>query len=409
MITAACPRCGHAVEVSLARGDAVVCGACRYAGPLPSTARVALEQAHAALAAVREEERQLSRAQRLALGQAQGGVGCLGVLSGVLILTLFVGPALTLLFGLAMWWDDEPALAQVVILAAVPTLALGVLTLVLVRRFRRRARSKVQAACAATAPSTPGEPATCRVCGGPVVPSGTQSVVRCGYCRSDNIVSVEALALPVARRARDLSALAQQVQREARTLGTLPLWEFGGTLAILVAAPVLTVVWVFGYLVVILFVLDGPPSEQELYVKATRQGRTCIGTYRAKDPGVGRFSGVAPGFRFEEPLSGEEARPFTYRALVGQTLEANGVVGVAQRFWADGVGTNSVKLDDKTASVTSTCFALPGSPLGRRPSLSGAGAETSGWWTPEAIAAASTVPSASGTASAPAGGTAPPP
>lgn len=409
MIAAACPRCGHVVEASLARGDTMSCGACCYTGPLPSATRVALEQAHAALAVVREEERQLSRAQRVALGQAQGGVGCLGLLSGLLVLTLFVGPALTLLFALAMWWDDEPRLAQVLMIAALPTLLLGVLTLALVRRFRRHARAKVQVACVATAPRTPGEPATCRVCGGPVVSIGAQSVVRCGYCRSDNIVSAEALATPAARRAHELSALAQQVQREARALGELPLWELGWTLAIMVAAPALTVVWVIGYFVVILFVLDGPPSEQELYVKATRQGRTCIGTYRASDPGVGRFHGVRPGFRYEEPLSREEARPFTYRALVGQTLEVKGVVGVAQRFRADGMGENMVELGDRTVDLARACFALPGSPLGRRPSLPGAEAGTSGWWTPEAIVGAAAAPSASGTVGAPAGGAAPPP
>jgi hypothetical protein len=105
---------------------------------------------------------------------------------------------------------------------------------------RRRALSTaaLQAALSARAPTRPGGPAECRVCGGPLRVPEDALGVRCLYCRTDNLVAastgwlrqrVEAtagVARQVEQAAADLAAERRELRRAVR-------WRVGVTAAVI--------------------------------------------------------------------------------------------------------------------------------------------------------------------------------
>lgn len=161
--------------------------------------------------------RQLSDLQRrtLTLGNKAEGL-----LLGVVL--CLGGPfALMVASSLLRGVSGEGAEARRQLLAGcsyLPTLALvgglGAMALWQLRRMRRA----LEASCAALPPGRDGEPAGCRVCGGPVVPRGVATVARCPFCQADNLVAPEVVRAAAPARRAQVSDYAQEITAQAQAL-----------------------------------------------------------------------------------------------------------------------------------------------------------------------------------------------
>lgn len=80
-----------------------------------------------------------------------------------------------------------------------------------------RTARKLHGATLAVPPLRPGEPAACRVCGGPI--GRIDGVVRCDYCHADNVIDAKILARAGERRADAMKDDVEALQERADDIG----------------------------------------------------------------------------------------------------------------------------------------------------------------------------------------------
>lgn len=206
MLSATCPSCGKPAPVSLAEPDVLACRACGFSGSTPPEVSRELRAAALALEAAADRDRQLTNVQRTALTSSAPYVVIVAlVIVWALLPTLFVAYAMAAS-------SRDPAMWFAFIVA--PTAVGAALLLVW---FVRRRRA-LQTACAAQPPRADGEACTCRVCGGSLS-AGSTGVVRCAYCRTDNIVAPDVVVRAAKSRVPALAAYEARVRRELTSIG----------------------------------------------------------------------------------------------------------------------------------------------------------------------------------------------
>ncbi len=188
-----------------------------------------------------------------------------------------------------------------------------------------RAHLRLEARCAAIAPAAPGEPAECRVCGAPLPASPGRLVVRCTYCRADNVVSSAAMSKLVEHLHRAASSLDEHIRRETRAARSPTRWILLSLLPLGFGAPAisLTVVWLL---------VDHAKSIPAEYVSLTTQKGQCF--FRVHHSMLGAEYFGKDGARIWREMT--PARPgverFLASALVGREVYGEGgSVGKVER------------------------------------------------------------------------------
>lgn len=217
MLVSHCPRCGAPLPVSLATPHAITCGACGFEGKPPPDVVARLEAANEVLGREVERDRQLTDIQRRAVQVGSKGEGAVLAVSLVLTAPFLLMIASSVVRGLGMGGAEGRRLL-VGGCAYIPTVV--VLSVLAWFAFRsvRAMRRELEARCAAVPPLAPGQPARCRVCGGPVSPQGVERVARCPYCRADNLLDPSVLSEQAKARAAHVTDYAAGITASAREL-----------------------------------------------------------------------------------------------------------------------------------------------------------------------------------------------
>lgn len=234
--------------------------------------------------------------------------------------------------------------------AYIPTVVvLGLLGAVAFVQLRRM-RVALEAHCAALPPGRPGEPAGCRVCGGAVIPRGTEVVVRCTYCQADNLVDPRVLRERAPARAREVTDYAHEVVAQARMLESA-----GRSKAMLWVAAVPLCTCLCGcpnlFLGYRLGLAEPEAAACEHVLVTTAEGR-CVGELRS---GAVTFDG-APHAGGHEPISGASGVPRVRERSTGRTGQVFGTLSSARVCG----GTVRVRWDDDApaseAPATGLCW-----------------------------------------------------
>jgi hypothetical protein len=218
VISVACPTCGAPCRVSLRERNVVACAKCGWRGPPPSGAR---ERIDAAAKAIGESDARVRQLRGLARVLARGA-------PGALISYAIVAVGVAIWSALVAGSCQPRSLAKhelagnaLPISAAAIALILALPALVSMLSTAR----KLHGATLAVPPLRAGEPAACRVCGGPI--GRIDGVVRCDYCHADNVVDAKLLARAGERRSDalkdDVEAMREGVEDigETRTIGVI--------------------------------------------------------------------------------------------------------------------------------------------------------------------------------------------
>ena len=213
-----CPRCGSEIACSVATADLIRCRYCLFEGPPAPEVTAALRQAGVILLGRDERERQLDErrmgtwkavksAERSFLGLTMGGA--------VLIVALAVLMICSLIFE---GYTEENFLTRAYApLVSVWAASVSVITLVAFIAMRRKRRT-FEVAMAGAPGLLLGDPARCHACGGDLRGAEGDAVVRCSYCRSDNIVAPAVLKFASQRRETRLDRFEQSLAGRATVL-----------------------------------------------------------------------------------------------------------------------------------------------------------------------------------------------
>jgi hypothetical protein len=203
MLAIACPSCGAPCRVSLDRADVIACTGCGKRQAPPQAAKERLAAAERVLSETSERARQLHGYPRALVRGAFGW-------SYVLVAAL-----------LAVWSASAVRSCQPEAMETtyhvpwvLPIFGASLALLVALPAFVSMARSarRVRQLARAAPPLAAGEPASCRVCGGPL---GTAiGVVRCRHCRADNLLDAGVMARAGERHAVEV----RDLEDEARAL-----------------------------------------------------------------------------------------------------------------------------------------------------------------------------------------------
>jgi uncharacterized Zn finger protein (UPF0148 family) len=300
VLAAHCPSCGSPAPVSLATPDWISCPSCRYGGAPDPEVSAQLRDAANALWAMNEGDRQLSQAQRYNLRASRSNLFVLGV-----VLLIIMVPLLGMAGScsvLAVSGQGFEPMALVLFLAGCLPFVVGICASILALRHVRNRGKELAVRCLALAPENAGEPARCHVCGGALEVSSKQGVVRCGFCRADNLVSKDALARMTARRRLEVGKIGEQVRAEGRALDDSALAAGLVAFVVAVLSPIVSVVFVFAA------ILIGSEIELEVRDDATY---TLV-----RVTNVSCIAEVGTELDFHESVIGFENRPLPGAALV---------------------------------------------------------------------------------------------
>lgn len=262
MLSARCPQCGKPAPVDLSTPDALGCDACGYTGVPGPEAAEGIHAARALLLSMGENRRQLGALAGRAIGSGTILTLLYGALAGVLLLPLMV-------FTAFFSSDGSWVLGLLASIPAVFLLVLAVIGFLALRRsFADLAR-----ACAARPPRAPGEPVRCHVCGAAL--SAHEGVVRCGFCKSDNLLGAAGAERVESFHDGVTADLSQAVQAKAelvaKTWRRLSLMLIGG----LFTGPTLMCLTTACLILAPQPELDPDPNEPVTVVE--RDGARCIG------------------------------------------------------------------------------------------------------------------------------------
>ncbi|MFK7988911.1 MAG: hypothetical protein AB8I08_23030 [Sandaracinaceae bacterium] len=202
MLSVRCPQCGKPAPVDLSAPGSLRCDACHYLGEPDPEARERIQAAASLLGEMSANRRQLGTLAGRALGS--------GTIRTLLYLTLAAVLGLPLLLFAGFFILEASWLLA--LLASIPVLFLLVLSVIGFLALRR-SFAKLARACAARPPSAPGEAAKCHVCGASLAAS--EGVVRCGFCRSDNLLGADATDRVEALHDEATADLSQAVRDRA--------------------------------------------------------------------------------------------------------------------------------------------------------------------------------------------------
>lgn len=238
MLGIRCPSCGAPTPLALS-DDYARCVHCGVVSALPDAARIHLEDARRLLSSLDVRQRQLSEAERRALGREQTLRGLYVVASALFVLVIV---AMLGLFTIALFdeTNDVPLGIAAWMLGpgAITVGTFFVISRIYLRRLER-ARLALEDACAAVPPHRAGEAPSCHVCGAALRGEGVAAFTRCGYCHADNLVAREVLARRTHAEALVLDDFASVVRSRAsvahggavRALALLPFVVVGSGMA----------------------------------------------------------------------------------------------------------------------------------------------------------------------------------
>lgn len=363
MIACPCPRCGRPTALSLATSERIRCLACGHDGPPAPDVAERLRVAGAMLRGLDVRERQLDASQGRAIQRA---LGERTMLRFVVALTSLLPALWAAFFLMISLLDDEGERGSLVILLPPMLLPLAIYggLVALVLRHAGRKREGLLALCAAEPPNAPGEPASCHVCGAPLVGEATRAVARCSYCEADNVVDPQALDAARRRRESSVGSIEQAVQTEARAATFASVGAGFGAIAALIAAPLVGLGLTFALWFAIgmgIAIVDKKPYVHRYVLVETEHGR-CVGRAVQRkgvqeiDLGKDRDKGA----RVWLPRSREVADISLNELLGRRVLLPSGVEGTVKKFRGDFTSGQNLLISDKgQSSVEGVCLVDP--------------------------------------------------
>lgn len=345
MLAAPCPSCGAPTRVSLAHPDRVRCRSCGHDGAPGSAVTAALQRAAELVSRRAERERQLDERTRAWVARSR--------LSPLVVALLGMGlslPALGVFAMVLAFTMDGSAEPLIAMLCAGPALATPAVVCAGLYALVARRASLAQAA-AAVPPPAPGEPASCRVCGGDVETGGA-AVVRCGYCKADNVVRADVLARAVAHTDRAAGDLESEVARRAGTVKSAARGAMIFAVATAIIAPVLGMAFALAVAEALGEVEVETDGTEQVAVVMTPRGH-CIGQVTGPEASRILWFGGRAEDGFVEPVPLAAATPLEWRAtasLVGTRVRLHdGAAATVQAVRRTGVSDRDlarVSLDD---------------------------------------------------------------
>ncbi|MEO8877366.1 MAG: hypothetical protein ABI461_17360, partial [Polyangiaceae bacterium] len=343
MLVTSCPRCGKPTPARLASPDEIRCAVCGYDGPPSPDAAPTLLAARDFLLGRDARGRQLDEARARALSQNAP------LLFGV----LFVLASIPLTYELATTfhtlrdWSGRNETYGGAVLATL--LLIGVWIFGFRAFFRvKRAQDQLRKACAAVPPDRKGEPARCRVCGGPLAAGA--AVVRCPFCATDNFSDLAAIGNLAERQSHDTVEYEFAVARAESLTQSVTFSEQTRALVLAIVVPILAL-WPMAVLTQILLRIQLPTNDRVRYAfTMTREGE-CV-----------ERATTTPGFALRD-LVGKKVH-----ARQGKSI----FTGLVARVYGSVLGDIAV-VDDEDGYPTrldprSLCLRLPEPSMAKKPS-----------------------------------------
>ena len=343
-----CPGCGQALSVTLANHEKITCDACGYSGPLSPETAERLRGVFGIIKGLGESERHLTKRQKKTLTSSAR------FYVAIVLITLFCGlPSLFWLGFSILVVIVRPQEVSGAILFGTPGVILLVVTLLctyLVVRSRRALASSMVAA----PPAREGEPATCRLCGAPLV-TGQEAVVRCGYCDTDNVVAAAYLTKATRGRAMAIEDFERETRRKISNLKWSTRLSGCALLFAVFGVPVPTFFFMLfaGFM---LLRIEGPLNEVQRYALLETESGQCVASLGRESRGKWLFVMGSPA----PPGKGDLAVPVSedvhwveLEDLVGKevchwpgpTMKNLAVRGTVERVHGTVLGYNRVVIN----------------------------------------------------------------
>lgn len=352
-----CPQCGHPVALSLATAQRIRCGACGFDGAPPAEDARRLASAQAIVHEANVRERQLGPLQSRLL--TSNLVANLLYLGGVALALVPYGCCLFVLMQVYASRGNYVAMS----VGVIPIVFLLVFAASGFFFLRSRLR-RIRAALMGLPGLEPGQPASCRLCGGDIQTGEVRAVVRCSYCDADNLVDPSWLRSQERARDATLDTFEADVGEQARIAKQAfrSAWR-GVALAALIATPVTVCLWFVGYTAATQ--IEGEPIELRYAIVDFGDAR-CVAAVRGWDDENDEVSGTdsddGDATFYVTPGSVETFGP---ERLVGMRLipYRTDLEGEVTRLFGIPLeGTNKVLLRNEDGTETSiypswTCLA----------------------------------------------------
>ena len=342
MLVTICPRCGKPAPARLASPDELRCAACGYDGPPTSEAVPTLHAAREFLLGRDVRKRQLDDARARALSQnAPLYFAVLFAVASVPCTYEFFAT-----FDTLRDWSGRNRTYGGAVLATLMLVGVWIFGILAFLRVKR-AQADLRAACAALPPERKGDPARCRVCGGPL-PAG-DAVVRCPFCATDNFADPKLVSKLAERQSHDATEYEFAVARAESMTESITFEEEKRALVRAVVVP-LVALWPMSVLTEILLRIELPVNDHVHYAFGMTRDGECIARVRSE-----------PG----SPLS----------TLVGKRVHAhdgkNEYLSVVDHVYGSVLGNIAVVNDDggetRRLDPRSLCAILPTPVLVQRP------------------------------------------
>lgn len=314
-----------------------------------------LREAATALWAMDEGDRQLSASQRYNLRAARSNLFVLGVVLVLVLVPLFGFAGSCSVLALSVDGGIQPMTLVMILGGSLPFL-LGMGASILALRHVRNRGKALAERCAALPPANQGEPARCHVCGGFLEVAQKQGVVRCGFCRADNLVSDDVLGRMTARRELEVGQIREQVVSHARALDRSALTAGALAFVTMVLSPIVSIVFVF-IAVIVGSAIELEPRTDATYTLVDVTNAQCV----AEVSGQLDFGDTGVGFE-TRPLPQSGHVPKKSRDFVGMEVgREDGQRGRVKRIFRDAISPSidRVELDiggrSENAKLTSLC------------------------------------------------------
>ena len=268
MLVTTCPRCGKPTPARLASPDEVRCVACGYDG-LPSPDAIpTLRAARDFLLGRDVRKRQLGDTRARALSQnAPLYFAVLFVVASVPCTYEFFAT-----FDTLRDWSGRNRTYGGAVLATLMLVGVWIFGTSAFLRVKR-AQADLRAACAALPPERQGDPARCRVCGGPL-PAG-DAVVRCPFCATDNYADPKLVSKLAERQSHDATEYEFAVARAESMTESITFEEEKRAIVRAVVVP-LVALWPMSVLTEILLRIELPVNDHVHYAFGMTRDGECI-------------------------------------------------------------------------------------------------------------------------------------
>lgn len=361
MLSTACPRCGRPAPLSLAAPEQLSCPTCGHKGELPPNVRAQLEGARRLLQTIATRERQLTAQQRRALGSSRSAALGYWLTTAAVSVPLLACGALGTLITLG---GRDTSIAGAAM--SLTPLALFLLVAIVGQRTVNKRYSDLRIACAAVPPSSPGQPAGCHVCGGPLSGPANAAILRCGFCSADNVVAADALTAAASARATLTGDVETTVRRQAGLARSIAKQA---TLAIVISAvgaPFFTVLASF-LLFMALSQVEGPIDLSYRYGLVKTPSGTCIAHVYPRVDGKWLLGfGTAPPAGMKEIEvrdSVDDLPPMTADDFNGKRVKAGPrdrpPAGVIERVHGTRTGFNKGVIAGRDYELPGVCLDEP--------------------------------------------------